>query len=503
MAIAVLFAVITGGGLYAQAIPGGFVSPQSSATQGRLRSAADDFIRPDSYAGVAFNNWYGMISYATTTTATLGFATKIGGKKAEGEETGEKKPVYLGVFYNGSFWANLQTFTSTERESPWLNTTKRVPVYANFPDFNTSNPSNQLAVLVGVADMGFRLSFRSTHKFFKEGNFIVGNILDNGTIPTPLYYKSHEMERGLLSPQIAWSMSKNLISNGIKPWATFDLGFYRDLSKSLQYAQSGGNWATGVITLNSQNYIAPELNIGMGGYTFANKDGWRFSTDIEYRLQIRAYDNNEYPYTADGASKTKTFKGTYDGTNIVERSFNGHRIRPSISAQWNGDKLRLRGKFDLNFIFDNTEANPMAVRRDSSNVALSSGELGYAGNTAKIFNFQFNPDLSLAAQWQVLPRLSLNIGGRVNINALSATTTEGKRYSNGEAVANTSYKTTAVSYGATQNQLSLGVTVNALDNLGIEANTGVSNASSNNVNIFNTTENGLFVFGSILVALKF
>jgi len=496
--MAVLFTAMAGGGLFAQAIPGGFVSPQSSATQNRLRSAADDFIRPDSYSGVAFERWYGLASFAGTNTATLGYATKVGGEK----------PVYIGAFYSGSFWANAQSFTSTERNIPWLDTEKKVPVYDSLPVYSKS-PSNQFAVLIGVADMGFRLSYRTTHQFFKEDNFAVPD--DPNNITAYDYYDSYSTEKGLISPQIAWSMAKNLTGNGVKPWATFDLGFNRNYTKEAQYypAISGGMVTTERIDV-SQNYVAPELNIGLGGYTFANKNNWRTSADIEYRLQIRAYDN-EYNYTDEnGNNKIKKIKGTYDGPTgeINEESFNGHRVRPSISTQWNGDKLRLRAKFDLNLIFENTVKNPMAIKLGANNVPLTGGEIVYNGETAKIFDFQLNPDLQLAAQWQVASRLFLNMGGRINLVALSAKITEGKECENGEAIENGEYKTTKITYGDTHNHLTLGVTLNATDNLSVEAVTGLTYSSNapkptNSLNLFNTSETGPFNFGSILVALKF
>ena len=59
--ILVLITIIAGS-VYAQSV-GGWESPQSIATQGRIRSDADNFIRPDGYAGVNFDGWYAMTSF--------------------------------------------------------------------------------------------------------------------------------------------------------------------------------------------------------------------------------------------------------------------------------------------------------------------------------------------------------------------------------------------------------------------------------------------------------
>jgi len=472
--IAVMFAVLAGA-VYAQSIPGGFVSPQNSATQGRIRSAADDFIRPDAYTGVTFENWYGMVSFANTGIATLGYAAKAGG-------------LYIGAFYSGSFWANITTPAYTEQTVSFAGADKQVPVYGAVDLAADGNPSNQIAVLIGVADMGFRLSFRTTYEFFKT---------DGDSLIAAVPYKSYETENGLISPQIAWSMTKNLIDIGIKPWVTFDLGFNRAYSKTAEYSNTAGGWTASEMIGSSQNYIAPEFNIGLGGITLANKNGWRTSVDMEYRLQIRAYDN-DYNYTdSDGVNQIKTFNGTYNAGVLNERSYNGHRIRPSISTQWNGEKLRLRARLDLNLIFSGEENNPMALKSDNSGALINSGR------SAKISVFEFNPDLALAAQWQVTSSFFLNIGGRITLAALRNTTTEGNEYNaTGAEIANSSYKTVNSVFGGTSNQFTLGVTLNATDNLGFEANTGVSNTASNSLNVFDTTD-GVFVFGSVLVSLKF
>ena len=118
--LAAILLLVMSGIVFAQGLPNpnsvgaGFTSPQSSATQGRLRSAADDFIRPDAYAGMRFENAFGMVSFASTNRAALGYATRLGG-----EEEG-KKPVYISAFYTGTFWSNVNTFAYEETNASWL-----------------------------------------------------------------------------------------------------------------------------------------------------------------------------------------------------------------------------------------------------------------------------------------------------------------------------------------------------------------------------------------------
>jgi len=503
------------GVVFAQSIPGGFVSPQSAATQGRIRSAADDFIRPDAYTGVSFERWYSMASFANTGIATLGYAKKFGG--GEGGNS-----LYLSVFYNGSFWNNVTSPAYTEDKNEFPITgekEKNVPVYGRIN--LGSQPSNQIALLIGAANMGFRISYRTTHETFAING---DSLIDTSTGNAPAdytAYKSYEIEKGMLSPQIAWSLTKNLVDLGIKPWVTFDLTFNRNNFLTQGYTQKDGKYVAAKEEIyNSENTIAPEFNVGLGGITLANKNGWRTNADFEYRLQITSY-SNDYNYTdSKDENAIKSFNGAYnpnrkkmvnnveeDDPLFSEISYNSHRIRPILSTQWNGDKLRLRVKLDLNMIISNTVDNPMDVKIGDKN-----GTLVINGKTADTFGFQFNPDFQLAAQWQAASKLFLNAGGRINLVALNTQTTEGKTYANGKEpvdsngkTIDTSYRTKTTTYGATQNHINLGVTLNATDNLSVEATTGLigTSKSTNNANVFDTTDTGLLNFSSILVSVKF
>jgi len=500
--IAVLFAVITAGA-FGQSVPGGFTSPQSQATQGRIRSAADDFIRPDGYTNVSFERWYSMASFASTTQSTLGYATKIG-------------ELYLGAFYGGNFWTNINKPAYTEQTNEFADGSANVRVYGNEltrettiragngTDY-TNRPDNTVAVLIGIANMGFRVSFRSTYESFKTDDAAYNYVaqIDNPDfgdpgepefldVPETTSYKSFKTAHGLLSPQIAWSMTKNLLEKGIKPWATLDLAFNRDYTKAETWEYGDTAWTT---TVRSANYFAPELNVGAGGFILANKNGWRTSADLEYRLRMTLYGNNEYAYVnSDGNTAVAKFKGRNAG-GLSKEKYNDHRIRPIISTQWNGEKLRLRAKLNLNVLLTSSSSDPM--------VADASGSLDKQGTSSKTFAIGFNPTLELAAQYQLASRLFLNAGGLVNPGTLQRQTTKGSQYSAGSEVADSSYKRVQTDFGNLSNQFSLGVTVNATDNLSVEANTGVSNTASNNVNIFQTDATGAFVFGSVLVSLKF
>jgi hypothetical protein len=486
-----VMAALFAGAAFAQGLPatggGGFTSPQNAATQGRLRSAADDFIRPDAYAGVRFENWFGMASFASGTPA-LGYATKLGN-------------LYLAAFYTGNFWANSQQCSYTKGNAEWLGVNQNdVKIYPATPVLSAGNPLNQGAILIGIADMGFRLTFTSTYKSFSDTDFLGGGnpAIDPVTAST-LPFKSLKAGNGLISPQIAWSMSRNLLGDsGVRPWASVDLVFNNNFSKFQEYNQNdGGNWVAGnEVVNNSRNNILTEVNSGLGSFIIANNNGWRTALDLDYRLRIQSY-NNEYSYNTNGFSKIANFSGDNFNGNLFGINHNDHRIRPSVATQWNGERLRLRAKLDLVFELHNTATTPKRIDYNDAGES-ANGALENHGVTSNLFSFRFNPDLALAAQWQISPVFFLNVGGRISANALRLDTTTGETYDNGNLVANSSYETVSSSFGTSAtNLLNIGVTINATDNMFIEASTGVTSGA--NISLFDN----LSTFSRFLVGLRF
>jgi len=474
-----IMVLVISGTAFAQAVTG-WESPQSASTQGRLRSAADDFIRPDAYKGVSFNNTFNIVSFDSSNRATIGFAAK-------------NENIYISAFYRGSFLYGKEAFNYTEGYRSWLGGFKVTKEYTSLT-YDTNDPYNQLAVLIGVGDMGFRLALTATLDIFSDTDFISGTT----------QYKSYSSEKGHITPQLAWSFTKNLASNGIKPWATIDLAFNRNNAKSTAYFNNGTNWAAeNEKVITSNNTFVPTLNLGLGGYTIANKNSWRTSADLDYTLALTIWDN-EFNYTssaAPGSNSIGKINGTVSGTGeLAERSLSSNTITPSVSTQWNGEKLRLRLKFNLPFVFTNDVSTDMY--RKTNDASLETGTLGKDGNDKKTGIFNLSPNLRLAAQWQLASKLFLNAGGRINVSALTVTTVDNRVFDEDIEVPNSSTKSVTNTFAGTTTALTLGTTINATDNLFIEASCGVS--ANNGIDVFSTTPNqGLFTFGRILVGLKF
>jgi len=474
-----LLLMITVAGVWAQNLPGSiWTSPQSTTTEGRYRSNADDFIRPDTYSGVKFNKWFGLVSFlydgSLGSTATAGFATKV-------------NKIYIGTFYNGNLWMGAPVNNYTEMETtPNGGSKGKYDVYNSTPNVSGAANVNNVAVLIGVADMGFRLTYRTNYQAFIKKDIVVGTQL----------YNSYQAENGYIAPQLAWAMAKDLTKNGIRPYATLDLVFNRDYEKTeTKGADASGN--TGVKTGRSSNHFDPSLGLGLGGYTIYNKDGFKLSTDVDYVLTFNFYDN-EYSYAENGSYKTVKINGTYSPGSfpLNERFYVYNSLTPSLSGSWSKDKVALKFKLNL----------PLTLATDEQKgMALNGSSLVYNNSSDSKTTFTFRPDLRLSMQYKLIPdKLTLNTGARIQATTISLETTDRTNYSMGTK--NSTQKIHNDSLNGINNsfvsRFHIGATLNLSENIWTEATTGVTNASGDNaIDVF--AAGGLFSFGSILVGLKF
>ena len=478
IAIALSMFAAGGGALWAQGMGvTGWSSPQGTATQGRIRSVADDFIRPDSYTSARIGNWFAMTSFASTNSVSLGYAKKL-------------EKVYIGAYYGGTFWANITPFNYTEQDIPWPNagdSTKTVPVYDNL-NFTTPGPSNRIAVLIGVADMGFRLTFFTDHESFSKKD--LRDSTGGGT-----NYKSYKQDFGSIRPQLAWSMTKNLTENGVKPYATLDLDFQRDSMKAELAAGDAGEYIG-----RSANIFEAVLQLGLGGYTFYTKEAFRLSADFEYRLTPRIY-SNKYNYVDGGKNKAGKIKGLNDDGDLTENGYFSNLITPYLAAQWGDGPVALRTRLQLPMTITNAKVTPMELNGD---------KLEKDGVYTNTTTFGFNPSLQLALQWRPITKLAINAGGLIGLGNIGGTTVKSTTYVADKEQDNSATKRVNKTIPATvTNQLFLGATFNPTEYLFFEAvcgatasSTPIGGTGSNRISIFDTT-NGLFSFGSILVGLKF
>jgi hypothetical protein len=487
--IALLLTMMSALGIWAQNLPANlWSSPQSTTTEGRYRSNADNFIRPDAYTGVRFDKWFGMVSFlwneSYSAVATAGFATKVSN-------------VYIGGFYSGNFWTWAPPNNYTEQQFVAGSVPNGGQADTTYNVYNNISvvpgPVNNGAIIIGVADMGFRLTYRTNYQHFNESGIVYGDQV----------YNTYKAEGGYIAPQIAWAMAKNMTKNGIRPYITADLVFDRDYQK-VETAGVDADSFSGTKITRSLNHLDPSIGLGLGGYTFLNKDGFGLSFDFDYVFTMNIY-NNEYSYEENGQYKTAKIKGTYSPGLFpyVERSNISNLLTPSLSGQWSSDRLALRFKLNLPLTLINAEQNRMRGELDSANNLVN-------GQSDSSFTFTFRPDLRLALQYKIIPdRLTLNAGARIQTTALTRTTITRKSHDeNGQQtsvskVHQNSYADNSGGGSSFVSRFHIGPTFNFTENVWLEATTGVSNAFGNEGTVDVFGSGGLFSFGSIMVGLKF
>jgi len=497
-----LLSIFTAGNLWAQNTAtdpdnSNSLSPTNNTTNGRFKTAIDDYISPQDYAGLKLNNWFGYASWATVgQQPQLGFAKQINN-------------IYLALYYKGTLWGGLNNFAGKEETiSGFMGGAddKKLTTYTIPAPLD--NPDNSVAVLVGFADMGIRLGFSSTYDNFKSD----GDMRVEKNIPGSYdNYKSYELENGNLIPQIKWGMAKDLIKQGIRPYATVTLNFHRENSKANEY--TAPNKTSGEKILYSQNYIQPSFAAGLGGFAFYNDHGFKGSVDLDYTLRFTVY-SNDYSYaentsagvnSADYIYRTKTINGTWGPTSstnstliLRERSNIYNSIVPSVSGAWSADRLGLKAKLRTNFDIENTKTTDMDVWRNRG--ITTDGSLQKYGDDETRDVFTFTPRLDLGLQYKIIPdKLTLNAGGRLARSIIVTTTTVKVYDIDGNEDPVKASKTKNTGFGAMTWRLYAGAIFNFTENVWLEAATGVQNG----VNVFSTGTDGLLNFTAIAVGLKF
>jgi len=496
----------------------GWESPTSVATNGLFTSDADDFIDPSFFSDMEFDKFYAMTSFKDFRRIDAGLAFRI-------------KDLYLGAYYGGKFIADKIDFPYSEKKYNWLGKDKngvRVYEFADEDDFlgsyHNSDLDNEASILIGIANMGFRLSFASTYQSFSDTDFVY--IVDpDGPNEETSYVKNAQFGYGDLIPQIKWGMAKDLIDKGIRPYASFQLGIHREYGKRQLYNDGTPDYnPKEEEILTSVNYFAPVFTVGLGGFTFFTKGEFNLSADFDYGLTIISPGNNEYNYTDNtdnGKIKIKTFKGinyTYVDKNDVthpnqlsEISINSHTIAPSLYGSWEDGNLSFMLRLGFDFEVTNYK---FTGRSEHSN--YNDGTLAKDGADGSTTEFTFLPSLGLAAQWQIVPKLALNIGGYLAPGTVTRTKTESLYYNQDTPSTTGSVTTVSTSFEGAKSLLTLGAILNATKNFAFEAVTGAGYSSKeknpddnpkdkNSISVFGKDDEsyGLFYFFQLLVSVKF
>lgn len=469
-----LLAALAAGSL--SAAPEFINSAQKLATAGQFYSDADNFISPSSYADLDFENFFGVVSFDQSLMAQLGAAFRFGN-------------TYMGLYYGGNAW-KIQNSDYEERKDSYFGSSRIIRSYKALPAINQFDSLNEAAVLLGVEDtVGVRLAYLHTYQSQRiTENFRVG------APPGASYYKSYLDENGHINPELAVAMARDLIPDrGIRPQLYLDFDIFRDYQRLEQYTTSK---ATGGEKVNrSNNYLGIGATLAMGYVSFVNVNDFDFGADFWYTLGVTAY-NNEYPYQKKGKWQRANLKGVFDGDALTEQSGSSHSIAPYLYASWSGEKVSLCSELGLE----------MDIAVDSSaelaQPDIAKTKLVKQGALDKTTVFTFIPVLNLGMQWEVVPeKFFINVGGGISFGGPTLSKTLSQNYANNKTSGSA---TTAVenTFAGAETTLSVGVGLNPIENLGLQAVCGVD--IDNSVKLFDPeVGKGLGTFFKLLATVSF
>jgi hypothetical protein len=503
LVIAVLFTVIVTGA-FAQA---------GAITDYMFGLPGGNFMETQWYVYSGIEKFYIQAGLDNANLAKLGFAAKTGG-------------LYIGVSYNGSIF-NQYDWGYTENQITFAGVDdKTIEQYVD-PGNNVGNGVNHnLGILIGVAEMGFKLGFSSSYQIL---------YIDKDARVGTIDYKSYKNEYGDLSPSIKWGMARDLTDKGIRPSVYLGFTFHVDQQETDRYYQigattnyaSGGKAVSGRNGFGTNNYINFSLAINLGGYKLISQEnGFEFAIDLDYSLDSRSYDENQQSYRftpIGGTASIFTFKekGTFSSANNFRTDYVNarHYIQPEFKAQWSSDRVGLGAKLHLPITIETTEYQNNTIRSGANFVdpglptgtGVSSAYKLYKASVEKDNTVSFRPRIQLGGQYKLVPdKFNINMGATIGLSAVSHRTQETKTTNyitpidpgNGPQVDKETIQTIVTpSTTGTSSNFSVGTSLFLTKNVILDAETGVM--SRNNLNFFGTGAGSITYFTSLLLMLSF
>ena len=545
--IFLLALVIAGGAVFAQsppyppAGPGGVgvhpavpppVAPMVNApsfttTSGLWGGQWNNIMSPALHRSVEFENWIGFMSFGmehlNRERFAIAYATRIG-------------DIYLAAYYGGTgFHFTPDRRRDTEvRTRPWDSTTRRMNVYTPNPIF-TAMPANRknhrAAILVGVADMGFRFTYGSTMSSFNARNGIVRlfgqfnmDFIGLGANLTEAWVNEFSTAWGQRLFELEWAMSRDLLDIGVRPTATVRLIFSRDFAEGRLYnsfmsetgsgpGPSGGTGdRLGNAIAFSNNFIQPEFRVNSGWVNiFTTESGWTFRGDLDYTLAFRSFNNDFSVIRGHDAAgnplfATRNISGIangFNGLNLYEMSWRQHIINPRVQFLWTGETVALSTRLLLNNTFTRQQRNERSITPGTTSAGRNPGDV-----ESSVFSYSLRPILEFGMRWNAIPnRLDVLAGGSFEIGTITRTTTETVEIT-APGMRNATVTRTDLTFGhapgANQSASSLhfGATFRFNENIALDATAG-GDFLQNRINVFGDDYGTLTRFGSIMAVLSF
>ena len=480
-------------------MPTGFVgAPGAWSSRGLWSPQWHNIMAPAWHSGVNFENWTGFASFGEGSRFAMAYATRIG-------------DMYLAAYLGGTGFGQFRPRGFTEEHS---NNWGPTDAYRTFRNFDFHDPrehfnDNRVAILLGVAGMGFRLSYATTASSFRVSDAIVdlddlglAGMLPPAATTTTVYVEEANMVFGVRQLELGWGMSSNLLDIGVRPSAFVRLNFARNFSEANAF-----NWATGNTIGNviawSHNYVQPEIELQSGWVNFFTRDsGWTLRADLTYILGFRLFNNDfsevDYSDPANVTTTTRSLSGGtvgFGGDEAYERSWMRHDITPRIQLLWTGERVALSTRLVLQNTITSEQTNPREWD-DSANRWTN-----YDVDEVSTLTYSFLPRLEFGARWFAIPdRLTLLVGGQFEFGDITRTSTTTTEFdSHGNAVVRGETTAVEVAFEDANTTFRAGFTFHFNENFALDARTNVNLTP----NIFGSGAGNLFTFAHIMGVFTF
>jgi hypothetical protein len=388
MAISVITALFLALPIVAQTVqeaPGADpTSNQRNATATLYKNDVDNYLNVNNYSAVTFEKWFGFIH---GTTIGTGATTRIGGaiEPEEMDDTDAASilrnwmyspgdyanlfrgnlgfatnvgPLYLGLRYYGNAFEDTggdDVLTKTPTYDPDTQQLTSLTEETEFAD-QWHNSTNQIDILIGIANMGFRVGFfesmaikagesSSERPFIKTDN-------RNGSITYVNETDEYSDFGGWLRPSLQWGTVLDLAGLTIKPrvGAAFGIFQHQKIDNYVEEYTASFSSTPSKEVIHGAGYnkglLRPEFTVG-ADVGLAKKDTLSTTITLDYTINFDIYDNDfsgsGFSGTAKGPvswteEKTATAKyingETTDKSGKLEYSDNTrffHRIAPRLT----------------------------------------------------------------------------------------------------------------------------------------------------------------------------
>jgi len=430
---------------------GAQTSSQKTATAEVFGNNVDKFMNVNKYTEIGLENWFGYMGVSNG-ILELGYAKQLGG-------------LYLSLFYKGNILDKISNSSKTLKTEWNTNLQTKLSEYDGewYDESNGTTPSNNFNLLIGVANMGFKLGFDENYTFYDapynanrtswsgKNTNIDGsvNYWGNDSI-------SYDQTKGYMTPAFDWGMRLDLGDSKIlMPRLGAKLKFASDELVD-EYYTNGHNELNGNIvgpkniTKKGQNngymdltasagvtfytdstmYIAVDYVLGMGLYDQGlNQAGGGATGSVEGFV---SWVNNDITETyIDRTKKTNTVS-----VNVDEKSSMSHTITPAFWKQLSSkDDVKFgiyakvpvyissssSNKYTDTWGTEETTYNDANLSSQNEKTTTRSHTSGLKTETSTL---SINPSVGIGLSYALIPgKFTVNAGATIKPVAYTTTTT--------------------------------------------------------------------------------